>query len=176
MLTYLRYALATFCFAASDPLILAVVLASAVFDVVSADPRILESRIATLFNGQPWYIFLAGVLSVGVPAAFWLPNMRAGRMGWQWQVPSTTYLLPRLAVRIMLGVMFGESAAYLISALRYDSRLYWGFGISVLISIAFCAGAWKRFRQHPGLEFNMPWWRTFISPWRSMFPTRLGGG
>jgi hypothetical protein len=176
MLTYLRYTLATFCFAARDPLILIVAGATALVDLLSADPRILESQIATLFSGQLQLVFLAGVFIVGIPTAFWMPNMRAGRMGRQWQVPSATYLLPRTIVRIMLGAMFGQSAAYLVCALRYDSRLYWDFGSSVLISSAFCVGAWKRLRRHPGLEFNMPWWRTFIAPWRNMFPTRLGDG
>jgi hypothetical protein len=92
---------------------------------------------------------------VGVPFAYWIPNMRVGQIGPRLPVPSQTYMLPRFVVCLSVTTMLGASAGTLVLAVLADARYGLLFVMQLSATIAIFVSAQRRFRQHPSSEFVM---------------------
>lgn len=100
-----------------------------------------------------------GFLCVGTilaaPLVFWMPRARASFFP-AWRVPSQTYLLPESLVRLLVAALWAQFAAMTILALVNRPTILWISASSLLVTVAFSAGAWNRFRQRK--EFSAPVW------------------
>ncbi len=117
-----------------------------------------DMQITKLVSGPaPLTFFCISTLG-SLPIAFAMPRLRVSFFGRMWHVPSSTYVLSRWIVRLCIGASLGQVAGFVVLAILQDHRLFWLVGSFALISGAFCAGASRRFRQHPKTEFVMRWW------------------
>lgn len=142
-----------------DGFVILVAAASAILVMVEGGWPTASDRSEFMNSRALPFLLVWTVLAM--PLSFALPRLRAGTFGRTWRVPTRAYLLPRWMVRFGLGALIGQSLALLGLALLRDHQLFWLFGSVALVSGAFCAGAWKRIRNHAGTEFTLRWWPPF---------------
>lgn len=118
-----------------------------------------EEALTILVSGNsyfPWCLAFATL--VGMPLAFAVPALRASIMGRSWKVPSTTYIMPRGILRLLVGMIAGQAIATLAVGLWRDQRLLWILPLHFLVGGAFCLGSWRRLRKSASTESTMRWW------------------
>lgn len=95
---------------------------------------------------------------LAMPFAFWMPRAPVRFFAPLARVPLQTYLLPQRLVLFLAPVLWGQSLATILLALTDRPAILWMSAVSVLVTMAFCAGVWSRLRRPA--EFELPWWPT----------------
>ena len=101
-------------------------------------------------------LLVVSILTAAVAFCIWLPHARVGRLGSTlWQVPSSTFLMPRFLVKLVGAIMYSAVVVHVVLAIV----VHWIFAafaiLAALQAIPYHVSAGKRLARHPSSEYVM---------------------